>query len=121
MVRGRSFWARHLAAVLLLGAVHWHADAEPLTAGLVVHSEVYYPDLPWHGHRIHLDAAAAASRAPCPVCLHQLQTRGAHLVPLAGLAAPSVLAVVAAPAAAAERFRGLRCHAARGPPLSLLA
>ncbi len=114
---GRSFWARYLAALLLLGGVHWHGGSEALESHLVVQAEVYYPDLPWHGDEVHVDPAVASStREPCPVCLLQLQTGGAESQPVAGIA-PPLVALWRTGDDPARRSDGdsLACSA-RGPP-----
>lgn len=105
-----------LAALLLAGALHEHVDGESLGGQLFSRGDIYFPEAPWHPHGVHLDPAVAAARPYCPACLHQVQTSGAHLRPLIGLAPPQFHAagIAAAIGTTSEGAAGPR--SARGPP-----
>jgi hypothetical protein len=116
MMRGRSFWAAVFAAILLLGAVDWHPAGESPHSLLSGAGEVYFPGAEHPDQPVHFDAAQPAERPACPVCLHHLQTSGAHLL-AAALLVPPALESAAAPAPDRVNASGSsRSTGARGPP-----
>lgn len=110
------FWAGILAAILLLGGLDWHPAGESPHSLLPGTGGVYFPGAEHPEQPVHFDASHAAERPPCPVCLHQRQTTGVHLLAAVLLAPPapesaSVAIPDLVPASAARRSSG-----ARGPP-----
>jgi hypothetical protein len=84
LAKGR-LWASLLAAALLLSAMDLHAPGEALDSLANVQGQTYslsaqHPDRP-----AHFEPLAEATHPACPLCLHQLRTSGAHLLPVAGL------------------------------------
>ncbi len=116
MFARRSLWAGLFATVLLLGAIDWHPAGEPPHAFVPNAGEIYFPSASHPGQSAHFEAATPAQRPACPVCLHNLQTGGAHLRPVAALIPPDPEAA-ATPNPASLPARGChRASGARGPP-----
>lgn len=112
----RSFWAGALAAVLLLGAVDWHPAGEPPDSLALRAGEVYSPAAKHPHQPAHFEAADLALRPVCPVCLHHLQTSGAHLRVAVGLSLPAPAAVSMPDTGPLPSSGSRRQDAARGPP-----
>jgi hypothetical protein len=112
----RSFWTGLLAVVLLLGVVDLH-PAGDLHDSLAPHGGgVYFPSAQHPDKPTHFEPAQAATQPHCPVCLHRLQTSGAHLPPAVFTAPPQErdsAACAYAPVAAGESWRPT---SARAPP-----
>lgn len=85
MLTARRFWASLLASILLLGAVDLHAPHEVLDVLAQPHGEHYSPSAQHPGRPAHFEPSGDARHPVCPICLHQLRTSGAHLLPAAGL------------------------------------
>ena len=85
MLAARRFWASLLTAVLLLGAIDLHAPEEVLDSLAHPHGELYSPSAQHPGQPAHFEPSCDARHPVCPVCLHQLRTSGAHLLPAVGL------------------------------------
>lgn len=116
MMRARGFWAGFIAALLLLGAVDWHPAGERPDSLVPAAGEIYFPGATHPDQPVHLEAAHAAERPHCPVCLHHLQTSGAHLR-VSVLVAPPAATASAAPAPNRVNASGSsRSSGARGPP-----
>lgn len=85
----RQLWASLLAVFLLLSAAEMHAPGEVLEGSAHSEGEAYSASAVHPGQPAHFEASEDARRAPCPLCLHQLRTGGAHLLAAAGLDAPA--------------------------------
>lgn len=85
----RQLRASLLAAFFLLGAFELHAPGEVLEGSGHAEGEAYSASAVHPGQPAHFEASEDARRAPCPLCLHQLRTGGAHLLAIAGLDAPA--------------------------------
>ena len=85
MLAKRQLWASLLAAFLLLGAAEMHAPGEVLEGSAHAEGEAYSASAIHPGQPAHFEPSQDARRAPCPLCLHQLRTSGAHLLAVASL------------------------------------
>jgi hypothetical protein len=108
-----------LAALVLLGGLEIHpsGEAHDSIAGLSgPHQDVYFPSASHPAERSHAEAATAAKRPFCAVCLNRVQGLGAHLAEQAYLSAPLAEPAPPAIAAAAPLQKSLRPDGARAPP-----
>ncbi len=114
----RQFWASLLTAFLLLGALELHAPGEVLESSGHGEGEAYSASAVHPGQPAHFEPSQDARRAPCPLCLHQLRTSGAHLLAAASLdslaARPALRNDLPLPAGHLARASS----GARAPPLA---
>jgi hypothetical protein len=86
MLAKRRFWASLLAAALLLSGLDLHAPGEALDSLANAHGQTYSLSAQHPGRPAHFEPSSDATHPACPICLHQLRTSGAHLLPVAALA-----------------------------------
>jgi hypothetical protein len=114
----RQFWASLLAAFLLLGTFELHAPGEVLERFGHAENEAFSASAVHPGQPAHFEQYLDGKRAPCPLCLHQLRTSGAHLLAAAGLdslaAQPALRGDLRLPAGHLARASS----GARAPPLA---
>ena len=113
--RGK-LWASLLAAVLLLSAVDLHAPGEALDSLANAQGHTYslsarHPDRP-----AHFEPSAEATHPACPLCLHQLRTGGAHLLPVAALEPLAREIVRPRDLVLPSGYDAVSSRGARGPP-----
>jgi hypothetical protein len=114
-LQGR-LWASLLAIALLLSAVDLHAPGEALDTLANVHGQTYSPSAQHPGRPAHFEPSAEATHPACPLCLHQMRTSGAHLLPVAGLEPLARSIVKSREVELPIGFNALSSRGARGPP-----
>jgi hypothetical protein len=112
----RAPWAFLLAAFLLLGVVDFHPAGESHGTFAPSGSKVYFPGAEHPSQPAHFEAAQEAQQPSCPLCLHRLQTSGAHLRPVSGLALPAPRIALERDTAAPPSRISRRLDGARAPP-----
>jgi hypothetical protein len=116
MLAKRRLWASLLAVVLLLGAVDLHAPGEALDSLANLHDQTYSPSARHPDRPAHFESSAEATHPACPLCLHQLRSSGAHLLPVAGLEPLARGIVKPRDLALPNGHDALSSRGARGPP-----
>jgi hypothetical protein len=108
-----------LAALLLLGGLEVHAAGEThdLVAGVPSHhQDVYFPGASHPVLPPHAEAATAAQRPLCAVCLNRLQGSGVRPAPAARLSSPLAGQPLPPAAAVSPRRQAPRPDGGRAPP-----
>ncbi|HYO13731.1 MAG TPA: hypothetical protein VE685_11105 [Thermoanaerobaculia bacterium] len=109
-------WVGLLLALLVPGAVDFHAAEEahdllPSLGGGVYFPEAAHPDQP-----LHLERADPVQRPHCPACLLHLQVRGMDLRAAVRIAPPMGRTAVTRAADASAASASRRPSGARAPP-----
>jgi hypothetical protein len=115
LAKGR-FWASLLTLALSLSAVDLHAPGEALDAQINAQDHTYSLSARHPGRPAHFEASAEAAHPACPLCLHQLRTSGAHLLPVVGLEPLSRGIVRPRDLVLPGGHDALSSRGARGPP-----
>jgi hypothetical protein len=116
--RARSGLLLVCAGLLLAGTVEFHPAIEGLGEHAAWGDQQVFLCLDGHPTTLHVEAAVAAERVPCPACLYQLQTSGSDLAAVSSLTAPAPAGLPAEALGPPPLRRAVPLRGARGPPLS---
>lgn len=114
----RTPWSVLLIAVLLLGALDWHPAGDVHGDSAQSGAQVYFPGAEHPCQPVHFEQATPAHHRPaCPVCVHRVQTAGAHLRPSVAMAPPAPEVREAVELSLTRSSMALRSSGARAPPV----
>jgi hypothetical protein len=114
----RAPWILLLVAAVFFGTLELHPVGEALHESLLAAGDPYSLTARHPGLPAHFEPSQQAQRPVCPVCLHQLRTNGAHLLPAALVTTPVSTGFYRPISTTLLRERCAAPRGARGPPLA---